>query len=650
MTAFVNQSNTRMKKFYVMKKAMCFMMLLTLQGIIYAQTNCINGMAGAYPCNGINLLAHIPMADMGGGNGNDIWGWTSPVSGKEYILMGRTNGTAFIDISDPLNPVYVGNLPSHSGSSTWRDIKVHNDHTYIVSEAANHGMQIFDLTQLDAVTTPPVTFSETNHFEDTGIGGLISGSHNIVINEDSEFAYLVGTNLCGGGLVVIDIRDPMLPRYVGCYSSSGYTHDAQCVNYIGPDADHAGTEICFNSNGSLGVVVVDVTDKNDMTLIASSQYTGRRYTHQGWLTPDHQYFLMNDELDESQNGHNTRTHLWDVRDLDTLIYMGYYESAEAAIDHNLYINGDYAYESNYRAGLRILDITDVANGNLEEVAYFDTYPASNSANFSGTWSNYPYFESGVIAISNIGEGLFLVKKQDCVNLELSATMEGVYDATTGQMLNGLSGRGLLPGQTPVSALVTPTPTGQPYSAAPWSYSGTEGGNWTDNDYPNDVVDWLLVSFRTSTEKNSEVSMTAALLRQDGSIDFPARCALGLGVADSVYIVIEHRNHMGIMSPDAIPVIGGMLTYDFSTSDSYRDPTSFGQKQLADGTWVMFAGDGNQTDMPSFDITGEDKTIWFDNNGEFDQYKAADYNLNGDVNGADKAYWFGNNGVSSRVPK
>ncbi len=639
-----------MKKFYIMKKAVCLVMLLTLQGIIYAQTDCINGMAGAYPCNGINLLSHVPMADMGGGNGNDIWGWTSPASGKEYVLMGRTNGTAFIDISDPLNPVYVGNLPSHSGSSTWRDIKVHKDHAFIVSEANSHGMQIFDLTQLDAANTPPMTFSETTHFEDTGIGGLVGGTHNIVINEDSEFAYLVGSDLCGGGLVVVDIRDPMLPRYVGCYSTSGYTHDAQCVNYIGPDADYAGTEICFNSNGSLGLVVVDVTDKNDMTLIASSQYTGRRYTHQGWLTPDHQYFLMNDELDESQNGHNTRTHLWDVRDLDNPIYMGYFESAEAAIDHNLYINGDYAYQSNYRAGLRIIDVTDVANGNLEEVAYFDTYPASNSANFSGTWSNYPYFESGVIAISNVGEGLFLVQKQDCVNLQLSATMEGVYDATTGQMLNGLTGRGLLPGQTPVSNIVTPTPAGQPYSAAPWNYSGTEGIDWTDSDYSNDVVDWLLVSFRTGTEKSSEASRTAALLRQDGRIDFSARCALDIGVADSVYIVIEHRNHMGIMSPDAIPIVGGTLTYDFSASDSYRDPTSFGQKQLTDGTWAMYAGDGDQTDIPSFDITGSDKVIWFDNNGEFDQYKAADYNLNGDVNGADKAYWFGNNGISSRVPK
>jgi len=645
----INQ-NIQMKKFYIRKKLTCIIILLSLQGIIHAQTDCINGMAGMYPCNGVNLLSHLAMSEMGGGSGNDIWGWTSSVSGKEYVIMGRTNGTAFVDISDPLNPIYVGNLPTHSGNSSWRDLKVHKDHAFIVSEAGGHGMQVFDLTQLDDVTTSPVTFSETAHFEDTGIGGLVGGTHNIVINEASEFAYLVGANLCGGGLIVVDISDPLLPNYVGCYSASGYTHDAQCVNYIGPDADYTGTEICFNSNGNNGVVIVDVTDKTDMMLISTSNYVGKRYTHQGWLTTDQQYFLMNDELDESQNGHNTRTHLWDVRDLDIPVYMGYFESTEAAIDHNLYIKGDYAYQSNYRAGLRILDVKDIANGNLEEIAYFDTYPSSNSANFSGTWSNYPYFESGVIAISNLGEGLFLVKKQDCVSLQLSAAMEGPYDDATGQMFTGLNVRGLLPGQTPISNIVSPTPAGQPYSAVPWNYSGTEGNDWTDSNYTADVVDWLMVSFRTSLAKTSEIGRTAAILHQDGSIDFPTRCPIPIAAADSVYVVIEHRNHMGIMSPTLLPIIGGTLTYDFMSSNSYRDATSFGQKQLPDGKWAMFAGDGDQNDLPSFDITGNDKAVWFDSNGQFDQYKVSDFDLNGDVNGGDKAYWFDNNGISSRVPK
>jgi hypothetical protein len=101
--------------------------------------------------------------------------------------------------------------------------------------------------------------------------------------------------------------------------------------------------------------------------------------------------------------------MWDLLNLEAPVMMGYYEGPTEAIDHNLYINGNYAYESNYRAGLRILDISDVANEILTEVAYFDTYPGSNSAAFNGTWNNYPYFESGVVVISDIDRGLFLVR-------------------------------------------------------------------------------------------------------------------------------------------------------------------------------------------------------------------------------------------------
>jgi len=67
------------------------------------------------------------------------------------------------------------------------------------------------------------------------------------------------------------------------------------------------------------------------------------------------------------------------------------------------------YESNYTSGLRILDISDIANANLAQLAFFDTYPTNDDAVFEGTWSNYPFFPSGVIAVSDITNGLFLLK-------------------------------------------------------------------------------------------------------------------------------------------------------------------------------------------------------------------------------------------------
>ena len=107
-----------------------------------AATACDGGFAGTYPCLEIDLLAFMPLSSIGGGSGNDVWGWTDPLTGIEYAIMGRSSGTSFVDISDPENPVYLGNLPPNGSNSSWRDIKVYNNHAYIVSEAAGHGIEI----------------------------------------------------------------------------------------------------------------------------------------------------------------------------------------------------------------------------------------------------------------------------------------------------------------------------------------------------------------------------------------------------------------------------------------------------------------------------------------------------------------------------
>ena len=123
-------------------------------------TTCSGGMAGPYSCSNVDLMSFLALDDIGGGEGNDIWGWTDSSTGKQYAIMGRTNGTSFVDISDPVNPIYLGNLPPHSAAAVARDIKEYADHAFIVSEANNSGMQVFDLTQLRAVASPPATFSK----------------------------------------------------------------------------------------------------------------------------------------------------------------------------------------------------------------------------------------------------------------------------------------------------------------------------------------------------------------------------------------------------------------------------------------------------------------------------------------------------------
>ena len=148
-------------------------------------TPCANGFADVYPCENIDLLAFLPFVDIGGASvqtrGNDIWGWTGAGLSREFALVGRNDGTAFVEISDPYNPVFLGRLPTHTGASTWRDIKVYADHAYIVSEASGHGMQIFDLTRL--LTADPAAAAIA--FTDSGYYGEFGSAHNLVINRSA---------------------------------------------------------------------------------------------------------------------------------------------------------------------------------------------------------------------------------------------------------------------------------------------------------------------------------------------------------------------------------------------------------------------------------------------------------------------------------
>jgi len=238
-----------------------------------------------------------------------------------------------------------------------------------------------------------------------------------------------------------------------------------------------------------------------------------------------------------------------------------------------------------------------------------------------------------------------------IDVQLNAWLEGAYIPNLGEMNTALSSeRRLLPGQSPTNSYVNPTPPGQPFSITPWNYQGTEGAHWTDSNYTGDEVDWVLVSFRTGIQKHTQIGMSAGLIKSDGSISFPEGTGLNSSISGPLYIVVEHRNHIGIMTAEPINIINGTLTHDFRTANSYHDPTGFGQKLNSIGEWMMYAGDVNQSDFPSYDINGTDKTEWFNDNGKFDFYISSDINLDGDITGQDKSIWFHNNGISSRVPR
>ena len=399
---------------------------------------CNDGMVlDQFPCNEVGLYAHVTLEQMNGTRGNDLWGWTDPETSKEYALVGLIDGVSIVEVTDPANPVVIGKLQEATESSSqgladpvplhdeeaggfketsaWRDIKVYGSFMLVVSEERTHGMQIFDLERIRDVDSIPATFTHDVLYDKIG------NAHNVAVNEESGFAYVVGTTtgeICAeaGGLHIVDLNNPLQPEFAGCHVEpdaggviqDGYIHDTQCVTYGGPDARFRGRELCFSSS-ERKFLISDVTDKSAPETVAVLGYDGNQYSHQGWLSEDHAFFFMNDELDERSNHHNTRTYVWDLEDLENPEMAGFYQHQTNSVDHNLYVYDNLAYQANYTSGLRILDISGRSPETFRELGFFDTTPDNNEPVFAGLWSNYPWFSGNKVLVSDINNGLFILR-------------------------------------------------------------------------------------------------------------------------------------------------------------------------------------------------------------------------------------------------
>ena len=555
-----------------------FLSIISMSG----QTPCTSGTAGEYPCNGYDLQSIISLDEMDAQQGNDSWGWTDPQDGKEYALIGLDNGTAFIDVSDPFNAVYLGKLPTHTQNSTWRDIKTYNNHAFIVSEASNHGMQVFDLTRLRDVSNPPEIFDEDAHY--SGFGS----AHNVIINEDSGYAYGVGTSTFNGGPHFVDISDPTNPTPAGGYSDDSYSHDAQVVTYSGPDTEHLGKEILIGSNEN-EIAIVDITNKNNPIGLSTISYSNVEYTHQGWFTEDQRYFIVGDEIDEINVGFNTRTIIFDFEDLDNPSFHFEYEGPTEAIDHNGYVKGDKYYLSNYRAGMRVLDISQIGNESITEIGFFDTYPDSDSANFDGAWNVYPFFESNNIVISDINRGFFLVREP---SIGLDTGVVAITSPVTG---SGLSDAEVVTIEIQNFGGTTQTSIPVFYSldgAAPVNetYTGSIAQGATDT-YSfittvdlSEFTDYVFVAGTELTgdddTSNDDTTAEVSNLGQDTGVVAITSPVTGGGLTNAEVVTIEIQNFGGT-TQTSIPVFYSLdgaapvnETYTGSISQGATDTYSF----------------------------------------------------------------------------
>jgi choice-of-anchor B domain-containing protein len=370
---------------------------------------CSNGSAAGYPCRNIDLLAQLSLAELGASGtaikANKHWGWTDPLTGRDYVLFGLTNATSFVDITDRQAPVFLGLLPSHQGTSAYRDIAVSGTVAFVVADTpAQHGLQVFDLTQLRGVSSPPVTFAETAHYDE-----FIAG-HSLWMNQATGYLYVFRSvgDTCQSGVHIVDVRTPLQPRFAGCFGQDDTPlSTGECLVYDGPDPDYQGRELCFVGSDD-NVSIFDVTDKSQPVQVVDFTYPDIARAHQGDMTPDLRYWLMGDMMDEHHNGFNTRTYAFDIGDLDQPVVLGHFSHGTSAIDHDLQIVRNRVVEANWRAGLRILDIASLPGLQFRELGYFDTVPGSDSIGHTGAFAPYVW-PDGAITVSDTESGLFVLQ-------------------------------------------------------------------------------------------------------------------------------------------------------------------------------------------------------------------------------------------------
>lgn len=309
-------------------------------------------------------------------------GYTAP-NGREYAILGTQVGTSFVDITDSAN---IREVDSVKGlNSGWREMKTYSHYAYVVSEASNSKLQIIDLQYLP----------DSVHLVKTwGYSGYTK-THSI--SQAGHYLYLNGGNAATsvGGVAVIDVSDPENPVKMGQWADE-YVHDCRVLD-----------DTIWAANIYVGKMsIINASNKSSLQFVRSWQAFPQATisTHNCAITTDRKYILTTNEIENPVG----KLFVWNKQDLSniTLVTQWAPTGITTSIVHNVEIYGNYAVIAHYTAGIRVVDISNPESP--LEVAWYDTYPNSNSTSFSGCWGVYK-FPSGKIIGSDISNGLIVIK-------------------------------------------------------------------------------------------------------------------------------------------------------------------------------------------------------------------------------------------------
>jgi choice-of-anchor B domain-containing protein len=407
-----------------------------LQQAQAAPASCVQGAAGQFPCRNLDFLAQIPLSQFASQpvSAANIWGFVDLNDNREYAVLGLRNGTAIVEVTDPANPRQVVTIPGNP--SPWREVKVYQTfdaganrwraYAYVTTEAANSGLQTIDMSGL------PLTAGLASTNLDTGSQHTVYVSNidyatNAALPGMTPVLYLAGANVNGGSWRAYSLANPASPAFIGGAPTTRYMHDS--TSFVVTDArtaqcapGHSPCEVLVDFNVE-AVELWDVTNKLQPVLLGTATNPGNRYIHSGWPTANASHLIFHDELEEIQLGLPTRLYTLDLANLSAPTVRVSHTGPTSTTDHNGYVRGTSYYVSHYRRGVVVYDAT---NPNaLVEIASFDNYvsPSSNIAGTDGTWGVYPFLPSGNLLVSDIENGLFVLRDQTR-NLDASSGQLG----------------------------------------------------------------------------------------------------------------------------------------------------------------------------------------------------------------------------------
>jgi choice-of-anchor B domain-containing protein len=334
-------------------------------------------------------------ANTNGNRYSGCWGWTQPVSNKEYAILGSQSGTYWIDITNPSAPVTCTYFAGTSSNATWRELKTYQNYCYVIADDAGaQGLQIFDMSGLPATVTKVY---ESKALFARGHACWMDGSRFYV----SGVTY---SNNTTSAMNIYDLSNPTNPVLVRSLSQDDptitYVHDMFVRN-----------DTIYASAGYQGLHVYKRNSNNSLTKLGSlTTYPGSGYNHSSALTPNGPTLVFTDEVPAS-----LPVKVANVTNPSNITIDATTNQYSLTTPHNPFmLTNQYVIMSSYKDGVQLFDISNPAAPFV--AGYFDTYPqgGANTGNYgssayNGNWGAYPFYPSKTVFALDMRNGAFYLK-------------------------------------------------------------------------------------------------------------------------------------------------------------------------------------------------------------------------------------------------